>query len=1188
MSKRGRLRWLFWVGAFLVLLGVLIWFAPALIVNSSLGQSIISQVIPGLRGELTIGSAGLDWLSPLRIANLTVRSRGGEQILHVAALTSEKTLAGLVLDPYRAGTLRASGLELTVVLGDATSNVEETLKPSADRQRKKPSPPMHFTLEIVDSRVVVTDVLTTHEWSIDNLRGRLQAAGKGITDLELQASGDVLSAGRSGRVEAQMANGQLHVKTDRLPLEVAEGPLRRFAGSVQLAGLLSSDIQCRWLSADELTASGRVEIDGLSLVAPSLLAEDVVHMASATAEAQIRLEGRRLTAQLLTLNTDVGQLQASGSVELADFSAAALWKALRDEDLSLRADVDLARMSQLLPSTLRIRDGVEIVSGRAQMTVSSERINGWQQWQGRLETTNLTAREGERHIIWEQPVTLSLASRVSDAGFVVDQLACESDFLEITGKGEINQASFSMDCDLTRLSEQLGQFVSLHPVQLAGNVTARCTWQSDREDQINFSGDLLVTEFQLDLPDRPPWHDARMEILLRANGLREGPRLRKVNAAALTLTSGKDRLDLQLANPVTLAPADASRPGSESNEPTEWPVRLSLQGNLATWMPRIGPWFSLEDSRLRGAASFQAVSTISSTRMDVSAAELDVSHFIFRQPGRLIREPSLKLNTVGTWSIPKRQWVSKDTTLVSSTISARASDVSVEFTDATTTPRTSGQVAFRADLARLSRWFHDPEVKPSVRFLGQLTGRVMLNHEETSTRADWTAELNELVVQRASNRKVPAADSSGVAVSRPARWESTWNEPQITLAGQGDYDHSADKAQLNSLQVRSQLLAFAAVGKVENAFGRLSNGDGATSVTVPSGSSSAPIRFIDLSGQVKYDLDNLTQFLQSYLGDGIRISGIRQSDFSIQGPVATHDSETGHSSVAVQSVPTGLIAQSGIGWSTANVYGMEIGAGQLNVRLAEGILDVSPLDVAVSDGRLRIGPRIFFNRDPQLLVVQPGKLLDRVQITPQMCATWLKFVAPMIAHSTEIEGRLSTDLAHAQLPLSDPMAGDLEGVVTIHSARLQPSAATEPFVSIATQIGALVRRRPPAYGDSANTLARIDNREIPFQVTQGRVYHRGMHIIVRDVELRSSGSVGFDQTLDLVVEVPILEDWVSSDKNLSSLAGQVIRFPVRGTLSRPELDRQSMTKLTRQLLRAPVQQAIEEQVIKGLDRLFRP
>jgi hypothetical protein len=104
----------------------------------------------------------------------------------------------------------------------------------------------------------------------------------------------------------------------------------------------------------------------------------------------------------------------------------------------------------------------------------------------------------------------------------------------------------------------------------------------------------------------------------------------------------------------------------------------------------------------------------------------------------------------------------------------------------------------------------------------------------------------------------------------------------------------------------------------------------------------------------------------------------------------------------------------------------------------------------------------------------------------------------------------------------------------------------------------------------------------------GRVYHRGLQIQVKDTLLVTSGSVGTDQTLSLVVEVPIREEWIAKDRLLSGLRGQTLKIPVAGTVGRPQLDARTLEQLAGQLFQNAAGQMLENKLQDGLNKLLRP
>jgi hypothetical protein len=149
---------------------------------------------------------------------------------------------------------------------------------------------------------------------------------------------------------------------------------------------------------------------------------------------------------------------------------------------------------------------------------------------------------------------------------------------------------------------------------------------------------------------------------------------------------------------------------------------------------------------------------------------------------------------------------------------------------------------------------------------------------------------------------------------------------------------------------------------------------------------------------------------------------------------------------------------------------------------------------------------------------------------------------------------------------------------------------------VAKQIEALAKRRDlsPLRGGAGGgdqpqvTLLNIRDQQVNFKVIEGRVHHQNLEFQVGDVTMRSQGSVGFDQTVQLTLQVPIQDAWIAKEPLLAGFKGQSLQVPVGGTLTHPQMDSRAVASLSQQLIQGAAQQAVGGELNKALDKIFKP
>jgi hypothetical protein len=179
---------------------------------------------------------------------------------------------------------------------------------------------------------------------------------------------------------------------------------------------------------------------------------------------------------------------------------------------------------------------------------------------------------------------------------------------------------------------------------------------------------------------------------------------------------------------------------------------------------------------------------------------------------------------------------------------------------------------------------------------------------------------------------------------------------------------------------------------------------------------------------------------------------------------------------------------------------------------------------------------------PQL-VIEPGTVLPRTQVTPEACHDLLMYIAPILAGATEVGGEFSIEVDRWRLPLAEPASGEGSGRLTISSLDIGPG----PLVA---ELAALLGVPPK--------LRIVEDAPVTFRMADGRIHHSDLEFRIDRLVVRTHGSVGLDGSLALVAEVPVPKHLLGDGPLASALAGQTLAIPIAGTLSHPRIDAEGL------------------------------
>ena len=212
--------------------------------------------------------------------------------------------------------------------------------------------------------------------------------------------------------------------------------------------------------------------------------------------------------------------------------------------------------------------------------------------------------------------------------------------------------------------------------------------------------------------------------------------------------------------------------------------------------------------------------------------------------------------------------------------------------------------------------------------------------------------------------------------------------------------------------------------------------------------------------------------------------------------------------------------------------------------------------------QLELSGQLSRRGDETKVIIRPGKVAEEKKVSADICDAALKYVAPVVADTTWAEGSFSVALAEWQLTLGNPYATVGSGTLTIHS--LETGIKSPLALQISRIISEVIGKQLPT------TVKLADQSIIEFSMQDGRIRHEGMEFGLPELSpellIRTRGTVGLDQTLDLMVEVPLPLQLLGDGPVAEALGNQTLYLPVRGTLDEPIVDFEGDGQLISDLL----------------------
>lgn len=1183
--RRRRWPWL------MLMLAAVILFLPNMIGWFGLPQKAIDYVLSDFKGTISVGQVSLGWLRPIKLANIVAVDANGNTLFEAESITSTKPLYSFVAS-NDLGQFNVEQPIAYIQLRPDGSNLEDALSkyigPATD-PNAVPAPNAdaamlpQFIVNITEGQAIVSTSTSNQTWQIDGLNAIAQIntdvaalvvdAQCRVTPLVrdnngqtvLQNSGGLAFTSHvdAGQKVLSFNSAELVLEAENLPLSLAAPVLQRFIGPVKTAGTMNGKFQAAYNGKDRTVAMEvqHLSLHGLGIVAPDLIGSDQLLIDNVSAQGVLQVSPTLIAAQQFRVHSDVGKVHADGSFDISKLSNLASGRLL-ETPFEMDGVVDLAKLVRMLPTTLQLHKDLTINSGTVTFQAGCRNEAGIKRMVVNLDTANINARRGSQNIDWAKPLRLVGTIQESDGELALEDVRCISDFLTIVGSADMRTGSFVVKGDLDKLMQHVGQFVDLKGTKLAGVLDGKFGWQVDvsgrqanptsavQDCPIQIGGNFDVLNPIIEMPGMPQWQQQKMSVKLTAAGKSHSGNRLQLDQGGIQVDIGNEQLVVRLSQPV----ADAF-----TNE--VWNADCQLTGSMAGWMGHLQNFVDLGQVAAGGRLELTCGATINTRTIQFSNVQYTIEQLALDGYGMKIREQKVTGDGTATYDLATGNVTIPETTISGSSLYAQGQQLQITFPG---NMRIAGNVTFKADANRVADWFELSPTTDSIFWYGGIDGTIQLASNENGIGGRINSTITDLIAAKqvvVFNQTHPSQPGQAIQASQPQRqWMEVWREPKVEISGDLSLANDFDAIEFQNMTIDSSSLQAKANGTIADLSGAM---------------------FADISGTWGPSWEKINSLLQAYTGGALKFAGQSEEQFVLRGPIFETATQLGQ---PTPWVSPSLQAATRFGWARGEILGLPVGESKMELNLDQGVAVLKTNGIPFAGGVVQIAPRIDMRGKVPLLTMEQTRIIDNVALKPETARQWLKYVAPLVADATSAEGNFTVDIGSAVVPVFDPMKMRIQGEVRLANVVIGAGPMAEQLLGTVKQLRSILK--PQASDRDYNTWLQMSEQTVPIEVRDGRVFHENVRLAHRDLVIQTRGSVGFDQTLNLIAEIPIADDWIAGKSYLAGLRGKSISVPIGGTISKPVLDKRLIQQLSQDLLKQAAGNLLNNKINEERDKLF--
>lgn len=384
-----------------------------------------------------------------------------------------------------------------------------------------------------------------------------------------------------------------------------------------------------------------------------------------------------------------------------------------------------------------------------------------------------------------------------------------------------------------------------------------------------------------------------------------------------------------------------------------------------------------------------------------------------------------------------------------------------------------------------------------------------------------TARLRLTVGRTAGQAPLAVAGNGRIDRFAAGVGPDRFEEPQITFAArQVLVDDWEQQVTIEQAMVKSSLASVRTSGMIREYRTR---------------------RLLDFKGNYEAALNRVTALIHRMAPATVQTVAFRGRSagrFTVTGPAGT-------------PIIQGLDVGTGVNWASGDVYGLMLTPASVPLQLQHGQLLLPSQSIGASEGTVQLGGLIDFGAHPPTLrISDPLPVLNRIRLNKKFGVNVLSRINPIFVDVLELDGHASLSVQNVDVPLSNAIetSGTGRGRLDLTEMKIVPGGV----------LGGLMRFGSLP-GQKLYTMT-VSGADLEFR--NGRIYYQNLRVALgMAYDMIFSGSVGFDDTLDLMVSLPLRPALLKHFNirpqvmdMISPTRGLRIIVPLGGTRQNPKLD----------------------------------